>query len=1430
MNQNHRMALAAVVPSNWAPELVNYVDNFKWTTGETPMTSMEFLVAVHVIYASTLFVLTSAMKTRETPKTFVKVYGKFHNLLMSILSGVMLWGLIWGGIVDGRFDSWYSFACQRKEDVQTGLVQFSMFIFYLSKILEFVDTFLLVLSKKKLIWLHKVHHLTTMSLVWHAMHINLATDILCAALNCFVHTIMYFYFAYPVRALRSTITFTQITQFVMVLVALIPAAYKRLSGATPCQGTLKGEMHGIIMYGVYLAMFANFFLRQYLMQGKKAKAESQAKESQVRVGGDLLLLPEEIFQTSAPAALRILAKTIALGLGGILCFARLPERVGLPLGILLVSCSMSWLYVVGQDCSSAKFFSTKWANELVGTIALAPLCRPLAALREQEQQRRMWFVRLFQKLFGLSISHMTVYAFMAAGFSLILARWGWNGLFRYYLLPFLAMHLNVGTFSAKGSRSAYELLFPELKNLSIKVSDEPQDGKTGKDSDASKKAEAKPAALRDLSKVPVYNLAPAARIVSAKDAPKLEVAGRKRTSLIDSLWACFGARRLSREMLLWRNRDLALHIVCGVVATLVLHPGLKTVYGPWATVPFLALFLLSLPASRTTLYANRVVSNARRNARKQPAVNQKQELLIEGRIYDISNFAARHPGGRIINFGLGTDSTAAFIEFHSRSKKARAVLKSLPNRAPTKEELEKNFYTDESEILKDFAALRAEFVKEGKFNPSIPHVIYRIAEVLVMHAIGFSLILGSSKGWYHFLGLLVLGLAQGRCGWLMHEGGHYSLTGKIGVDKHLQMAIYGLGCGMSGAWWRNQHNKHHATPQKLKHDVDLDTLPFVAFHRDIAAKVRNPILKTWLRFQAVLFAPVSTMFVTLGWQLFLHPRHVMRIKNYTEMTYLIARYVFWAAVVCPVLGLKTTLAYYLFYVYVGGTYIFINFSVSHTHREVTKEDEHISWVRYSSDHTTNCTPSLLCNWWMSYLNFQIEHHLFPNMPQFNHPTIAPRVKALFEKHGLVYDVRPYWTCMYVTFKNLWDVGHAAGSASEKKRKPKEELNIILHGKILDVSNWMHKHPGGAKVLRVFKDRDATDQFIAFHSPEAVRKLNVMLKAAKPVPKDHKQYVDPSSRLYKLRTGFEDLRLKLEKQGLFKANPLDEVIKVSFNLALYALGIYILTTTDRRYLGAFVFAFAMQQSGWAGHDFSHHSVFASPSLNNAVAKMFAWFQGYELMWWKARHNTHHVVTNELSNDPDIKTAPLLTYMHKGMSAKSLNWIQQQQHIYFIPALGLLHLYWRLESIFYIALRLPKMIPDALLLSLNYVGMYYLFSPVGIGPLAFCFFAKGMMTGMCVFSTHYGEERLPKNHGLSFVEQTSRTSRNIAGGWLMNKFSGHISLQVEHHLFPMMPTANYTKARPIIKEWLTANGLPYNEDSLVTCMKRNIDELRVKPKAA
>ena len=84
----------------------------------------------------------------------------------------------------------------------------------------------------------------------------------------------------------------------------------------------------------------------------------------------------------------------------------------------------------------------------------------------------------------------------------------------------------------------------------------------------------------------------------------------------------------------------------------------------------------------------------------------------------------------------------------------------------------------------------------------------------------------------------------------------------------------------------------------------------------------------------------------------------------------------------------------------------------------------VDWVRYAAVHTMNVSPGPFnfVNWWMSYLNFQIEHHLFTSMPQFRHPLVSARVRALFEKHGLKYDQRSYVDAMTVTFQNLHTVG------------------------------------------------------------------------------------------------------------------------------------------------------------------------------------------------------------------------------------------------------------------------------------------------------------------------------------------------------------------------------------------------------------------------
>ncbi|KAF4696202.1 Fatty acid desaturase [Perkinsus olseni] len=407
-----------------------------------------------------------------------------------------------------------------------------------------------------------------------------------------------------------------------------------------------------------------------------------------------------------------------------------------------------------------------------------------------------------------------------------------------------------------------------------------------------------------------------------------------------------------------------------------------------------------------------------------------QELLIDGRVYDVSKFIDRHPGGRIILFQVGTDATEAFREFHARSSRAQKILNSLPSREYDAKDDESSMMVPNKKAaaaLRDFKSLREDLIKKGIFEPSIVHVLYRCLEALMWYALGFYLALCTNNV---FIGCAILGVAQGRAGWLMHEGGHHSLTGHWKIDRFIQEFFFGVGCGMSAAWWRNAHNKHHAAPQHLGKDVDLETLPLVAFNRAVL-RGRQP--STWLRYQSVLFAPVSTLLVSFFWQFYLHPRHILRTGRLMESVWISIRYsiiVYLAMIYGPlpvVLG-------YIMSVHIGGMYIFIHFAVSHTHLPVIIQGHAtanastpvVSWLDYASKHTMNVsTGNVLVTWLMSYLNYQIEHHLFPACPQFRFPGyVSKRVREFFAEHQLEYNEVGYIDAMRLTFSNLSQVASA----------------------------------------------------------------------------------------------------------------------------------------------------------------------------------------------------------------------------------------------------------------------------------------------------------------------------------------------------------------------------------------------------------------------
>jgi linoleoyl-CoA desaturase len=65
------------------------------------------------------------------------------------------------------------------------------------------------------------------------------------------------------------------------------------------------------------------------------------------------------------------------------------------------------------------------------------------------------------------------------------------------------------------------------------------------------------------------------------------------------------------------------------------------------------------------------------------------------------------------------------------------------------------------------------------------------------------------------------------------------------------------------------------------------------------------------------------------------------------------------------------------------------------------------WVIHEMETTANFAPrNRLLSWYVGGLNYQIEHHLFPQVCSIHYPAICGLVRAAAEKHGVPYYSQP----------------------------------------------------------------------------------------------------------------------------------------------------------------------------------------------------------------------------------------------------------------------------------------------------------------------------------------------------------------------------------------------------------------------------------------
>ncbi|KAG1139162.1 hypothetical protein G6F36_015984 [Rhizopus arrhizus] len=58
----------------------------------------------------------------------------------------------------------------------------------------------------------------------------------------------------------------------------------------------------------------------------------------------------------------------------------------------------------------------------------------------------------------------------------------------------------------------------------------------------------------------------------------------------------------------------------------------------------------------------------------------------------------------------------------------------------------------------------------------------------------------------------------------------------------------------------------------------------------------------------------------------------------------------------------------------------------------------------------------------------------------------------------------------------------------QKHKSKDDIWVIIHGKVYDLTKFLPEHPGGQKIILKYAGKDATDAFDPIHPPDIIQRF------------------------------------------------------------------------------------------------------------------------------------------------------------------------------------------------------------------------------------------------------------------------------------------------------------------------------------------------------
>lgn len=278
---------------------------------------------------------------------------------------------------------------------------------------------------------------------------------------------------------------------------------------------------------------------------------------------------------------------------------------------------------------------------------------------------------------------------------------------------------------------------------------------------------------------------------------------------------------------------------------------------------------------------------------------------------------------------------------------------------------------------------------------------YASALVLALAGIVAGVVL-IGDSWWQLVMAVGLGIVLTHFAFLGHESSHRAIFRSARANDTTGKVLSAAVVGVSYQWWVTKHSKHHSDPNTIGKDPDISMEALLFVEEDVD---RTSGLRRWLHArQGWLFFPLLLL---EGGNL--HRESVLsllfrdqRRERWLELSGIVLRFAVYFTLIALAMPFVIGVAFVLVQLAVFGLYMGASFAPNHKGMAIIEEGARVDFLSRQVLTSRNITGG----WWMSIfmggLNYQVEHHLFPNMAR----TKLARTRAIVQEHceaiGLAY--------------------------------------------------------------------------------------------------------------------------------------------------------------------------------------------------------------------------------------------------------------------------------------------------------------------------------------------------------------------------------------------------------------------------------------------